>query len=209
MPAVYLTKTSYHKLPSNYYPIMLKNLAISSLIILALLSIYFGSYLPFVKSRRFIKSLRTADSVKTLDQFKTHFDKVFKFYSPVGDEEVTKFLSNDIATMISQTGQSEEIARALVGYIEPYLLRNNVRHLLMGARFYSILWNHFRKVEDVKRAEDYYLAAFKIGPKLPPVLYGMLEFYRAIGNREKYEEIARLIITYWPNGLPATESQNQ
>jgi hypothetical protein len=176
-----------------------KNLFIVFLLILAILSIYFGSYLPLAKSRLFIRALRTANEVKTTEQFKSHFDKVFSFYSPIGNEEVVKFLSSDIVNVVSQAAQNESVARELVSYIEPRLFLNNVRHLLVGAQLHSILWNNFHRPEDLKKAEEYYLAAFKIGPKLPPVLFGLLELYRAAGDHKKYEDIAKLVVTYWPN----------
>jgi len=180
--------------------VLIKNLIITILIVLSFLSIYFGAYLPFKKSRLFIDSLRTANEIKSINQFKSHFDKVFNFYSPVGDEEVVKFLSSDIANAVSQIAE-ENVARELVNYIEPKLFQNNVRHLLVGAQLYSILWNKYHRPEDAKKVEDYYLAAFRIGPKLPQVLYGLLEFYRATGNEKRLMEIGQLILSYWPHAF--------
>lgn len=164
----------------------------------AVLSIIFGSYLPWAKSRLFIASLGSASSIKTINDFKSNFDKPFKFYSPVGDEETAKFLGSDILKSISKKEQSEEASRILVDYMEPYMLKNNVRHLILLGQMYSVLWQKSGKEEDFKKAEEYYLKAMEIGPKLPPVLYGLLDLERASGNNENVKKISEIILKYWP-----------
>lgn len=167
-------------------------------IVLALLFIYFGSILPLVKSRRFIVSLGEASSIKTIDEFQKNFDKPLNFYSPVGDEEIAKFLSTDILKAISQKEQPENVSRILVNYIEPYMFKNNVRHLIVLAQMYSVLWQKSGKEDDFKKAKEYYKEALVIGPKLPPVLYGFLDLERAKGDKEKIKEISEMILKYWP-----------
>ena len=178
---------------------MFKQIVSAPLIILALLSIYFGSYLPLSKSKRYIASIRTANQVRNLDEFKAHFDKVLKYYSPVGGEEVVKFLSSDILGMVSGQDQPEAIAKELASYIEPHLFKNNVRHQLTGAYIYQNLLNRFGRVEYYQKTEEHYLNAFRIGPKLPPVLYGLLNLYRMSGDKNKIKEIASAILSYWPD----------
>lgn len=180
---------------------MFKQIISVLLMILALLSIYFGSYLPFSKSKRYIVSIRTASQIKNLDEFKAHFDKVLKYYSPVGGEEAVKFLSNDILGIIAGQDQPEAIAKELALYIEPYLFKNNVRHQLTGAYIYRNLWDRFGRAEYYQKAEEYYLNAFRIGPKLPPVLYGLLDLYEAGGNKDRFKEIASTILGYWPDDV--------
>lgn len=179
--------------------LFIKQFLIIAVIILAILSIIFGSYLPLAKSRRFITGLRSISSIKTIDQFKTNFDRAFKFYSPVGDEEITKFLSGDILQIISQKNQSEAVSRALVDYIEPYLFQDNVRHLLVAGQMYEVLWQKYGKEEDFQKSENYFQKAFTIGPKLPPVLYGMLDLYRLRGDTENIKKIGEIILKYWPD----------
>lgn len=178
---------------------MIKKIVIVIIIVIVLFAIYFGSLLPLVKSRHFIAALRSISSIKTIDQFKMNFDRAFKFYSPVGDEEIAKFLSNDILQMISQQNQSEAVSRMLVDYIEPYLFQNDVRHLMGAARMYEVLWGKYGREEDFQKAENYFQKAFAIGPKLPPVLYGMLDLYRLKGNTENMKKIGEEILKYWPD----------
>ena len=179
--------------------LLLKQIFIIIFIILAILSIYFGSYLPLVKARRYVAALRSNQNVKTLEDFKANFDKSFTFYSPIGDEEIAKFLSSDILTIIASQNQQEKIDRALVDYLEPYAFKNNVRHLMVMGQMHGVIWEKYgRKEEDFQKAEEYWQKAFVIGPKLPPVLYGMLNLYQAKGDQEKIKEISEIIIQYWP-----------
>ena len=185
--------------------LLVKQFILVALIILAILSIIFGSYLALVKSQSFIVALGSIPSIRTTEQFKTNFDKAFKFYSPIGDEEVAKFLVNNVLQFVSQQNQQEAVARMLVGYVEPYMFKNDVRHLLASAQMYQILWERYGHQEDFQTAENYFKSAYAIGPKLPPVLYGLLDFYGAKRDAQKVKEIGGIILGYWPDD---TQVQN-
>ncbi|MBI5305967.1 tetratricopeptide repeat protein [Candidatus Wolfebacteria bacterium] len=176
----------------------LKKIIIFIGVILAVLSIYFGSLLPFAKSKTYINALNKMPSVKSLEDFKNNFDVVFDFYSPVGDEETEKFLSSSILGIVSQKEQPENVSRYLVEYIEPKLQKNNVRHLIMIGQMYMVLWQKSGKEEDFVKAEEYYYQALSIGPKLPPVLYGLFDLYQAKGDTAKIREISERILQLWP-----------
>lgn len=177
---------------------LLNKIIISALIILALLSIYFGSYLPFVKAKSYIDASRSLPNVKSVQEFMEIFDKPLNFYSPVGQEEIVKFLSNTTFDILANGKQSEEVARVLVNYVEPYLLQNNIRHLLAGGNFYFALWIYGQKEDDFKKAEEYYQKTLAIGPTVPLPLYRLLDLYRSAGNQEKIKEIGEIILQYWP-----------
>lgn len=167
--------------------------------VLAVAAIITASVMPFVKARRYITSINTLSSIKTLEDFYAHFDRVLKFPSLVGQEEAVKYLGSDIATAISFEDQPESAARAFVSYIEPHLFRENVRHLLMGGQMYEILWRRFGTQEtDLRKAEEYYLVARAIGPKLPPVLYSLYDLYGRSGEVEKRAEVRDIIVHFWP-----------
>jgi len=164
------------------------------------LLIYFSAYLPYAKSRAYINAIRTAQNLRSVDEFKNVFDKVFNFYSPVGSEEVVKFLSNDVLNLISQGQAAEDVSRLLVEYIEPHFFDENVRHMITGARMYETLWSrHGRKEEYFQKSEEYYLKTYAIGPKLPPVLYGLANLYLNHGDFDKAKKLAEEILKYWPD----------
>lgn len=168
-------------------------------ILSALLGLYFGSYLPLAKSQRYIEALGVmrSGSIASIQQFEDVFDKVFRFYSPIGDEEVAKFLSNDILSVISQKDQPEEVSRALVAYIEPYMIKDNVRHLLTLAELYRVMWLNYKNEEYYSRAENFYKSAYVLGPTLPPVLYSMLDLYLSRGDTKNVEKISEEILKIW------------
>ncbi|MFA6407412.1 MAG: hypothetical protein WCV80_01760 [Candidatus Paceibacterota bacterium] len=168
-------------------------------IILATLSLIYGAYKPLVKASSYIGALGKVQTARSVGEFKTIFDTPVFFNSPVGDEEVIKFLSNDISEIIFQENMSEEASRALVDYLEPHLFANSVIHLLNGSRLHSILWQKFGHSEDFVIAENYLKKAKRIGPQLPPVLYGFLGLYSAKGDEENIQKISEEILKYWPN----------
>ncbi|MBI2278844.1 MAG: hypothetical protein HYU81_02170 [Candidatus Brennerbacteria bacterium] len=175
-------------------------------VILAALALIFGAYLPFIKARGYITSINTLASVNSLESFYAHFDRLLLHPSPVGQEEAVKYLGSDIANFISAEDQPEPVARAIVAYLEPYLFRNNVRHLLMGGQFYETLWRRFGQQEaDLRSAEAYYLAARAIGPKLPPVLYSLYDLYGTSEQLEKRAEVRDAIIRLWPEEVNRLE----
>src|SRR3989344_9167411 len=104
---------------------------------------YFTAYLPLAKSRRYISSIVGASEIKTLDDFYANYDQVLTFYSPTGHEEAVRFIANDMLRAVANNVLQENFDRAIVAYIEPYLFKNNVRHLLMSAQMYFVLWRKY------------------------------------------------------------------
>ncbi len=170
------------------------------LILLSAASLIFGVYAPVSRARAYIGALQTMSSVNSIEGFKAHFNPAIKHWSPVGGEEVVKFLGNDILNIIAGGNQDEQGARALVTYIEPYIFKDNVRHLILGGNLYKVLWEKYGKREDdYRRAEGYYAAAFRIGPGLPPVLYSLLDLALKGGEAEKAQAVGAEILRLWPD----------
>ncbi|MEK7608636.1 MAG: hypothetical protein AAB495_03585 [Patescibacteria group bacterium] len=165
---------------------------------IAVLAIVFGSILPMAKAKRYIKSVRNLSQVRSMEQFKINFDAVLNFYSPIGDEETGKFLGNEIFGAVNNTKQPEEVSRALVDYIEPRLMKDNVRHLLLVGRMYYAMWMNFKKESDFAKSEEMFLRAHEIGPRLPNPLYGLLDLYQRKGEKEKARITAEEILKEWP-----------
>lgn len=174
-------------------------------IILALFVILYGAYLPWTKSRSYIRALQAMQSINSVEQFKIAFSKPLDLGSPIGSEEITKFLGNTIQGIVAQSGQPEEVSRELVQFIRPYFSQENVIHLLTLGNLHEMLWrNYGQKEEDFVIAEQYYLHALELGPRVPPTLYALLGLYQARGEVgfEKFANIAKTILTYWPDAFP-------
>ncbi len=185
--------------------IFLKQFIIIALIIGAVLSIIFGAVLPWVKSTSYISALTDLQSgrIHSVDQFKQEFSAVLDFYSPIGQEEVTKFLSESIMEMmvneVQQTGKLGPVAPALISFVEPYLFQNNVRHLLFAAEVYKALWQASGNKDYFIKSYDYYQKAYALGPKLPPVLYGIFSLYQLTGDKVDTKKVGEIILGYWPD----------
>lgn len=187
------------------YKILIKQFVIATLIILVVLSVVFGAILPWMKSQLYINTLMMLQSGKitSVDQFKKDFSGVLDFYSPIGQEETVKYLGNDIMNMIldeaRETGKIGLAGPILVDFMEPYLFENDVLHFIFGAETYNLLWRASGNNEYFKKSEFYYKKIYEIGPKLPPVLYGMFNLYQLSGDMENMKKIGEEILRYWPD----------
>ncbi len=178
---------------------MVKNIVIVIVIISALLGIYFGSYLPIVKARRYINFLQTVPNAPlSLNDLKIELDKVIKFYSPIGQEEVVRYIGNDILNVVASGKQPEIVDRELAQYIEPHLFKNDVRHLIIAGELHRALWMEYGKEEDYKKSEEIYLGALKMAPKFPLILNNLFDLYARKGEKEKMKQIGEIILKHWP-----------
>jgi tetratricopeptide (TPR) repeat protein len=166
-------------------------------IILAVLGLYFGAFLPLLKAQSFISADRRLANVKSVDGFKENFDISFNLYSPVGTEEISKFLGSNVMNIIAQ-GQPEDVSRELITYTEGHLFKDEVRHLLLLAQMYQMLWENYHQEADYQKAIDYLEKAHEIGPNLPPPLYKLLNLYLMHGDKENSKRIGALILANWP-----------
>lgn len=158
----------------------------------------YGSVLPVLKSQAYIDAARNVNNVKTITEFKTNFDNVFNFYSPIGGEESAKYLlSNIIAVVSGQKDVSEGVVHELINYIEPKTYPETRQYITM-ANLYTLSLTRFKKQDDYNRAVEYYRKAREQGPKLPPVLYGLLTLYDATGDAAGAKEVGNTILKYWP-----------
>ena len=165
-------------------------------IILAVLSIIFGGIMPIQKSSMYISGLQQVPNMHSTEDFKNTFKPALEYPSPVGQEEVAKYLESDILGIISNNN-NEAVDRDLVTFIEPYAFKDNTRHLIAMGEMYGTLWSKFRKESDYQAAIDYYMKAYAIGPKLPPVLYSLFSLYRAHGDTANMQKIGQQILSYW------------
>lgn len=165
---------------------------------LALFGAYFGALLPYAKASRYIDAEARIGSITSEPQFEDNFNSVLKFYSPVGNEEVPKFLSGDILGAL-QGLRDDATAHALVSYIEPYLWKTDVRHLLILGQMHGILWANFHHQEDYTAAADYFTAAHQIGPKLPQPMSGLITLYETGGDKARATELIKEMTALWPN----------
>lgn len=175
------------------------------IVAIGLIGAYLGAYTPFARGQQYISALRKAPSTKTVQGFEENFRAALDYPSPIGDEELTKFLASDIIGFVSQSEQPEAVSRELTRFIEQYIFKNNVRHLLSIARIRFVLWQRFGGEEDYVAAEKYLLRALEFGPDVPPILYNLFEIYVAKNNMHAALRIAEEIAVRWPSDVRVQE----
>lgn len=177
---------------------MAKNIVAFCFIFLAVLAVYFGSYLPYTKAKMYIGAVQA--SIAGFDQLKSVYDQVFSFYSPIGDEETVKFLLNSIDGWVANPANAanEPGLRELVNYIEPRIHQNDPRHLMMMGNIYGNIWRHFHKQEDLMKAVSYFEKMSAIGPNLPHPLYSLLALYIGADMPAETRSVGERILRIWP-----------
>jgi len=188
---------------------MLKNLIITIVIILALVSVYFGAYKPLFKAQMYMNTQKSIPTYKTFDELTSAFDKVFNFKSPIGQEEIVKFSNHQFESIVADKNQTEEVSFSVVTYAEEHIFENNVVHLLQMGSMAGILFNRFEKIEYFQVSESYYKKVRKIAPNLPHALYALFDLYQKTGQTEKMEEVGNKIIELWPNEERVKEVLNK
>lgn len=177
----------------------MKQILIVCGIALVVMGFIYGSLIPYLKAESYLVALSNLSRVRSMQEFAQNFDTMFNFYSPVGDEEVTKFLATDIVNLVNQAQQPEGVSRDLTAYIEPRLQKDNPRQLLAGAQLHTILWMRYHTKEDFSKAEGYYKQILSFGPNLPPALYGLLDLYERAGDKTDALKVGNTILSYWPD----------
>ena len=167
-------------------------------IILAILSIYFGSILPLQKSRSFINSISQLGLAKNIGEVKKILGSALDFYSPVGQEEIVRFIGSQMAGIINPQ-QQEQVMRELVSYIEQYIFKNNSKHLLTMALSYERLFLSYKNPEDLEKTKNYYQKVLALSQKSPQALYGLFGIYQAQKDYDNAKKISEIILKYWPN----------
>lgn len=183
--------------------ILIRSIVVVFGIIATVLSLVYGSYLPLRKSQHYINAFVALQSVKplTVENFEKIFDKPLNYNSPIGQEEIVKFLGGTIQNLIGNKNSPEAASAELVHYIEFYSSDRNPFHLLNLAVMYRLLWDNYLNEEYYKASEDYYKKLIAIGPKLPPALYGLFDLYRSYGDERKLQIVSEAILTYWPDEI--------
>src|SRR3989344_2979108 len=80
--------------------------------------IYFGSYLPWQKSRTFIFTLQAMGQMRSVEEVKNAFNVAFSIPSPIGQEELVRHFSSVILSTVQRFGPDRaSTSIELVDYI--------------------------------------------------------------------------------------------
>lgn len=165
-------------------------------IVVAVLSIFFGAIQPLARAQNFIEATRAPAT--TVIELENNFRRALDYPSYVGDEESAKFLGGNIRNYIGNKQIPEPVSRELLNFIEPYFEQDNIRHLMMAGQMYLNMWATYRGQSDYDTAVKYYIEARQFGPKVYPVLFGLLSIYDAGGKTTEVKEVGNAILSIWP-----------
>jgi hypothetical protein len=173
-----------------------------------LVMIFYGSYLPYKKSKTFIDSLNQLKTtqIKSFEQFDNIVSSSLKINSPIGQEELVRQFLGIFPGFISQN-ENSEVIDVLVKYIKTYSdpILNRGKGLSFNQDLYlvtNLYLSAYQKTKDKKylnEAKKYAELSYSLGPKRPQVLYSLFDIYRLENNMEKAKEIGNQILTYWPD----------
>jgi len=183
-----------------------------------LVMIFYGSYLPYKKSKTFIDSLNQLKTtqIKSFEQLDNIVSSSLKINSPIGQEELIRQFLGIFTGFISQN-QNPEVIDVLVKYIktysDPILNRGKGlsfnQDLYLAIRLYLTAYEKTKDQKYLDEAKKYAELSYSLGPKRPQVLYSLFDIYRLENNIEKAKEIGNQILTYWPDDASVKEAYDE
>ncbi len=187
----------------------------TALIGLLIISIYFGSYLPYQKSKLGADKITSFYSNYSLgkeiglDSLEKSFDESLDYYSPVGQEELVIRVTNIFEEIIKILDKKSAIyVPEIVDYIENInkpILEKEKAFNLTKIFFNLAKINHFAflKTGDkkfIETAENYYKKCLTESPRRPQCLYGLFGAYSIQKNRTTDAvKVGEEILSYWPS----------
>ncbi|MGC9610780.1 MAG: tetratricopeptide repeat protein [Minisyncoccia bacterium] len=179
-----------------------------ALVVLSVLSLVFGEYLPFEKSKQLIISLNQAGNSTTLKDFEDTFNRVFDFYSPIGQPEsirffgsqITGYLSHEIPIDLSQglTNYTDKVFQASENSVG-FKGLNYTQTQLMLANVHYLNWVNAKNKADFDKTEEYYKEVVKLSPNRPQALYGLFQLYYSNKDVDNTLSMADKILSVWPD----------
>jgi len=173
-----------------------------------LVMIFYGSYLPYKKSKTFISSLNAlrSEQIRSFEQLDKIISSSLKINSPIGQEELVRQFLGIFSEFIIQN-KDPEVIDALLKYIkiysDPILNRGKGlsfnQNLYLATNLYLTTYQQTKNNQYLKEAKKYIELSYSLGPKRPQALYPLFDIYRLEDNIEKAKEIGNQILTYWPD----------
>ena len=173
-----------------------------------LTALYFGAYLPYQKSRLGILALHQIRQAKSVAEIEDKADIALNYFSPVGQEEITFFITDALISLIGRLDKKNAVSAApqLAAYLEkinePIIKKGRGFNLAKGlyslAKANHFVWVQTDDVNFAVKAEDYYKRCLVESPRRVQCLYGLLDIY---GNQKSRSsdaiKIGEEILRYW------------
>lgn len=168
--------------------------------------LYLGALLPLQKGLLYVKTLRAVGgTVRTAADFRASIERLIRFYSPVGQSEVLKFMGHEMVLLL-QSKPAEETALVIIPFIESEMVKDlrihpgmssNQKFAVLGA-IYGNMWNVYGKIEYAEKAATYYQAGLERSSRRPEFLTGAFFIHASVGDKETAVKLGNKILSYWP-----------
>ncbi len=184
----------------------IKNILAPLGIILAVLSLIYGAFLPFRKSQLFIAAMQNAYRSQTIGDYEATYNKAFGFYSPVGQAEDIRFLLSQISGAIIAK-PPQDVSDALVSYADAVSRANGTgrqglnytQELVTLATIHEANYHNYKSQKDYDAALALYEKGLSLSPSRPQFLYGLFQLYMDAGDTANEKAIGEKILSLWPN----------
>ncbi len=185
---------------------IIKTIAAPLGIILAVLALIYGSFLPFRKAQLFIQAMHNSYQARSVADYERIFNTALNFSSPVGQAENIRFLENQIGGVIAQK-PPQAIADALVSYADSISRANApgryglnyTQELMTLANIHEVNFRNYRSEKDYNAALALYEKGLALSPKRPQFLYGLYQLYMDAGKTADAKTVGEKIISLWPS----------
>ncbi len=183
-----------------------------------ILLIYYGSYLPLIKSKLYIDAMMTFKSgkIRSLEDFNNAFNPVLNFSSPIGQGEITSYYLSNVLNIIRQQSNKEliEILAKQAGDVMAPILKTKKgfgfnQSLYSLGTIYKIAGMQINNATYYQKSIDIFNKGLEYSPNRFIFLAGLFDDYQLEGNKEKVKEIGETILRYWPNNDKVKETLNK
>ncbi|MDP3052564.1 MAG: hypothetical protein Q8N22_01245 [bacterium] len=180
----------------------------TTLSLLIVTVMYFGSYLPLRKSQLFIKAMSDLQSgkIRSIQDFDTAFASALNFYSPIGQDEISSQYLNILANVISQQTDKniiEILTKQAENTMEPILKAGKgfgySQNLYAFARLYELAAQKLNSNVYLQKSVDMLKLGLENSSNRFIFLEGLFNIYQMAGDKEKTKEIGEIILKYWPD----------
>ncbi len=168
----------------------------------------YGSYLPMRKAQLFIATLQDLDAhpAAAVIELQQRIAPPLDYPSPIGQEELVRNVGNSVLGFVQGSHDPRAIDAMLTflgGYFDPIVARGTGMSFgqdlyLLGA-MNEIAFENTGEPSHIEDARKYFEEGMALGPNRPQSLYGLFDVDRAMGDVTSTAEIARTILTNWPN----------
>jgi tetratricopeptide (TPR) repeat protein len=177
-------------------------------IVLLVVVLYIGTYLPYRKGVSYITALGQAPQATSLSEFGHVFAVSLDLPSPVGQEELVRSFVNTMSSVIASNakdvpGLGDSALQLVDHYAQPLLDRGRglsfAQLLYVSGAAYETAYSATGNTAYSDKARMYYERGLELSPDRPQFLYPLLEDYRARGDKDKARELAERILSIWPD----------